>query len=256
MATRQTTRQAIKKATSDLPDRFKLAESGFLGLNVFSGVTNDELKRELNFPNNIRIYKEMSYHSAVNASLTLFDSIINKATWSFKEPLNATPEEKKQCEVVQSMMQDVAHTWPEFIRDTLSMNIFGFSVHEKVYRKRFKSNGSMYDDGYIGWRKLPIRAQETIQKFLFSGDGNDVIGVKQSIAGVTDSYNRYSSRSTNEVNIPRHKFMLFRAGKHRGDPFGKSPLRDAYLAWRFLTALEDLEAVGVSKDLNGMPVNY
>jgi hypothetical protein len=49
---------------------------------------------------------------------------------------------------------------------------------------------------------------------------------------------------------------LFRTGKHRGDPFGKSPLRDAYLAWRFLSALEELEATGVAKDLNGLPVLY
>ena len=59
----------------------------------------------------------------------------------------------------------------------------------------------------------------------------------------------------NEIVMTRAKFMLFRAGRHRGDPYGKSPLRDAYLAWRFLTALEDLEAVGVAKDLNGLPVN-
>jgi len=48
--------------------------------------------------------------------------------------------------------------------------------------------------------------------------------------------------------------MLFRAGKHRGDPFGKSPLREAYLAWRFLTALEDLEATSIAKDVSGLPV--
>ncbi|HRM83934.1 MAG TPA: hypothetical protein PLY99_16465, partial [Acidovorax temperans] len=69
-----------------------------------------------------------------------------------------------------------------------------------------------------------------------------------------DIYNRFSSRG-NLINIPRSKFLLFRTGKHRGDPFGKSPLRDAYLAWRFLTALEELEATGVAKDLNGLPVN-
>lgn len=248
---------AVTKSTeiaSETPERFKLGESGYLGLQIFSGVSTDELKRELNFPNNIKIYKEMSYHSAVNSSLTLFDSIIAKATWSFNPPADATEEEKKQCEIVQSMLGDMEHSWAEFVRDILSMNVYGFSVHEKVYRRRLKSNGSMFNDGYIGWKKLPIRAQETIQKFVFSNDGNEIIGVKQSLSGVTDNYNRYANRVANEVVMSRPKFLLFRAGRHRGDPFGKSPLRDAYLAWRFLTALEDLEAVGVSKDLNGLPV--
>lgn len=244
--------EVINKATD--MERFKLGESGYIGLNIYSGVSNNELKKELNFPNSIKTFKEMSYHSAVNSSITLFDSIISKATWSFKAPRDASEEEKRQCKLVESMMQDMEHSWAEFIRDVLSMNIYGFSVHEKVYRKRYKANGSMFNDGVIGWKKLPIRSQETIQEFKFSADGNDITGVTQNISGVTDVYNRYSSRVTTEITLPRSKFLLFRAGKHRGDPFGVSPLRDAYLAWRFLTALEDLEAVGVSKDLNGLPV--
>jgi hypothetical protein len=111
----------------------------------------------------------------------------------------------------------------------------------------------MYDDGIIGWKKLPIRVQESISKFIFSEDGNDVIGVQQNLSAINDIYNRFS-RKSNLINIPRSKFLLFRTGKHRGDPFGKSPLRDAYLAWRFLTQLEELEALGVAKDLNGIPV--
>lgn len=52
------------------------------------------------------------------------------------------------------MMKDMEQLWSEFIRDVLSSNIFGFSVHEKVYRKRYKSNGSLYDDGLVGWKNF------------------------------------------------------------------------------------------------------
>jgi hypothetical protein len=198
----------------------------------------------------------MSYHSSINSALTLFDTIIGKATWSMIPPKDATEEEKLQCKQVEQMMHDMDDTWSEFIKDILSMNVYGFSVHEKVYRKRLTSNGSKYNDGITGWKKLPIRAQETIEKFLFSDNGNEIKGVKQNLSAVHDNYNRFSGRKSNEVILGRNKFMLFRAGRHRGDPFGKSPLRDAYLAWRFLTALEDLEATGVSKDLNGLPILY
>lgn len=248
-------KKTVTKAVSplDQPERFRLGELGSLGLRVYSGVTQDELKRELNWPNSINTFREMSYHSAVNAPLTLFENIISKATWVYKPPENPTEEEKNQAKIINQMMTDMEQPWSEFIRDVLSSNVFGFSVHEKVYRKRFKSNGSLYDDGIIGWKKLPIRVQESISKFIFSDDGNDVIGVQQNISAINDTYNRFSKRA-NLINIPRSKFLLFRTGKHRGDPFGKSPLRDAYLAWRFLTQLEELEALGVAKDLNGIPV--
>lgn len=250
-------KQKISKAVSPLyqPDRFRLGEMASLGIRHFNGVTQDELKRELNWPASITTYKDMSQHSAVNAPLTLFENIISKATWTYKPPEEPTEEEKNQAKIINQMMQDMEQPWSEFIRDTLSANIFGFSVHEKVFRKRLKANGSLYDDGIIGWKKLPIRVQESISRFLFSEDGNEIIGVQQNLSAINDIYNRFSARS-NLVNLPRSKFMLFRTGKHRGDPFGKSPLRDAYLAWRFLTALEELEATGVAKDLNGLPVLY
>lgn len=248
-------KKAIEKAVSplDQPERFRLGEMGSLGLRTFSGVTQDELKAELNWPRSINTFRDMSYHSAVNAPLTLFENIISKATWTYKPPADATEEEKEQAKIINQMMQDMEQPWSEFIRDVLSSNIFGFSVHEKVFRKRLKVNGSLYDDGIIGWKKLPIRVQESISKFIFSEDGNEIIGVQQNLSAINDIYNRFSKRS-NLINIPRSKFLLFRTGKHRGDPFGKSPLRDAYLAWRFLTALEELEATGVAKDLNGLPV--
>ena len=248
-------KKAIEKAVSplDQPERFRLCEMGSLGLRTFSGVTQDELKAELNWPRSINTFRDMSYHSAVNAPLTLFENIISKATWTYKPPADATEEEKEQAKIINQMMQDMEQPWSEFIRDVLSSNVFGFSVHEKVFRKRYKANGSLYDDGVIGWKKLPIRVQESISKFIFSEDGNEIIGVQQNLSAINDIYNRFSKRSK-LINIPRSKFLLFRTGKHRGDPFGKSPLRDAYLAWRFLGALEELEATGVAKDLNGLPV--
>jgi hypothetical protein len=50
--------------------------------------------------------------------------------------------------------------------------------------------------------------------------------------------------------------LHFKFGKHRGDPFGKSPLRDAYTAWRYLSVIEEIEANGVAKDLTGLPILY
>ena len=256
MATRKT-KETVNKAsiqTMDTPERFRLGELGRLGLSTIGGITNEELKRELNWPTSIKTFKTMHYHGTINSAITLFDNIIGKATWSVVPPKDATEEEKKQCKAVETMMHDMEGTWSEFIRDVLSMNIYGFSVHEKVYRRRLTTNGSKYNDGIIGWKKLPIRSQETVEKFIFSPDGNEILGVKQNLSAVNDNYNRFSNRIANEVVLPISKILLFRAGKHRGDPFGKSPLREAYLAWRFLTALEDLEATSIAKDVSGLPV--
>ncbi len=239
---------------ADSPERFKLAESGYLGLNIFEGVTREELKNELNFPRSVKTFKEMSYHSTINAAITLYHNLISKVDWKFNPPVSATEEEKRQCKIISEMMEDMDQPWVEFISDVMSAQVYGFSIHEKVYRRRLKTSGSKYNDGLIGWKKLPIRNQETIEKFIFTPDGNEIKGVKQNANLAADVYNRYDSRESKEVVLPRSKFLLFRVGKHKGDPFGKSPLRDAYSAWRYLTIIEEIEANGVAKDLVGLPV--
>lgn len=244
----------VSKALDDKPERFRLGELGYSGLNVFDGVSKDELKRELSWPNSIKTFKQMSYHSTITSALTLFENIIGKVDFKILPPPSATEEEKEQCNRITEMMHDMEHSFSDFIRDALSMNVYGFSVHEKVFRKRLSSTGSKFNDGLIGWKKLPIRNQETIEKFIFSDDGNEILGVKQNLTMVNDNYNRYTNRTDKEVILPRSKVLLFKAGRHRGDPFGKSMLRDAYLAWRYLTALEEIEANGVARDLQGMPV--
>jgi hypothetical protein len=256
MATRKIKEPVLKANNLDKPERFRMSEMGHLGLSVFGGVPHEELKRELNWPNNIKVYKQMTYAPSVNSALTLYENIIGKVDWKYIPPVDATEEDKKIAKAINEMMLDLeGQTWREFVNDVLSIMTYGFSVHEKVYRKRTPDSGSRYSDGYIGWKKLAIRNQETIEKFVFSPDGSDIIGVKQNLSMVGTNYNTYNAaRVDNEVVLPRNKFMLFRTGKHKGNPFGVSPLRDAYSSWKYLTAIEELEIIGFSKDLAGIPV--
>lgn len=260
---KQVTKAAIPYDDSDLanvgsamdePERFKMGEIGYSGLNVFNGVTKEEIRSELSWPNSIKTYKTMSYHAAIAAPLTLYENIIGKSDFKFIPPEKATQEELDQTRIMQEMIDDLDKPFQEVIREILTMNVYGFSVHEKVFRKRLKSEGSMYDDGLIGLKKIAYRNQESIEKFIFSDDGNEIIGVKQNLTQVYDQYNRYSNRTEKEVILPRSKFMLFVCGRDKGSPFGVSLLRDAYLSWRYLSAVEELESLLISKDLSGVPV--
>lgn len=239
-------------APNDQPDRFRLGELGYLGLQIFDGVTNEELKRELTWPYSALTYKTMSYHTSINACLTLYDNLISKVDWRVNPPENATEEEKNQAKFINECLEDMDMPFRQFIKDALSSNIYGFAIIEKVYRKRYKSNGSMFNDGKIGLKKLGLRNQETIEKFIFDSAGNEIIGVKQNLNNVAS--NRYSNRKELQVVLPRNKFIHVTTGRNRSDPFGKSPLRDVYLAWRYLEVIQEIEASGVARDLQGLPI--
>jgi hypothetical protein len=247
--------EAIEKASSlDTPDRFRLGEIGYNAVRLFNGVSNEELKKELNHPNAIKTYRQMSLHPSINSALNLYNCMISKAKFRVMPPKDYTEDEKKKAEIVTQMLDDMEHSMDDFISEVMTMSVHGFSVIEKVYRRRTKAAGSMYDDGLIAPRKLKLRSQESIEKFIMSDDGNDVLGVKQNISWLHDPYGFHAKRLENEVILPRSKFMLFNIGRNRSNPYGTSPLRDVYLPWKYLQAIEELEATGVSKDLQGIPL--
>jgi len=244
----------IQKALSplDTPDKFKLGSMGSSGVNIFNGVSVEETSRDLNWPTSARTFKEMSMHTSVNACLTLYDNLISKVVWRVVAPERATEEEQKQAEFISQCLHDMDTSFRQVIRDSLTSNVYGFAVQEKVYRRRYKSNGSMYDDGKIALKKIALRNQETIEKFVMDDSNSEVLGVKQNLNLVNGS--NYISNKAGTVVIPRSKFMHVTTGRNRGNPFGISPLRDAYLAWRYLTVIQEIEAAGISKDLTGIPL--
>ena len=56
------------------------------------------------------------------------------------------------------------------------------------------------------------------------------------------------------VTIPMSKGLLFRTRVSRDNPEGKSLLRNAYRPWFFKKHFEEIEGIGIERDLAGFPV--
>ena len=57
----------------------------------------------------------------------------------------------------------------------------------------------------------------------------------------------------NVVEIPLSKGLLFRTQINKDNPEGKSLLRNAYRAWYFKKHIEEIEGIGIERDLAGFP---
>jgi len=221
---------------------------GLTGLNFTTGLVSEDILHEMQFPNAARIYQEMSSNDPVIASiLYLCETKMREATWSVAAA-GTTDEDKKAAEFLQQCMDDMENTWEDFIAEALSVLVYGFSFHETIYKVRggFKTKSkkyhSKYDDYKIGWRSLAPRAQSTLARWDFDDEGN-------AIAFVQSAAPDYTYRT-----IPLKKGLLFRTQVHKNNPEGKSPLRGAYTAWYTKKNLEIIEAIGIERDLNGLPV--
>jgi hypothetical protein len=254
MATRKNTKETIEKASgTDTPDRFKLSSIGYSGLKIFDGVVETEMVDDLKYPKSNDTFEKMMLHPSINASVALHKSMVGKTTFRFLPPKDATEEQKSQTRIIEEMFGDMETTLPDVVAEAMTMIDYGFAPLEKIFRRRTKDAGSLYDDGLIGIRKLSLRHQRSISKFVFDDTGEQILGIKQEIDLISDPYNRYVKLSVKSPVIPRNKIMLFAAGDKKTNPFGTSPLRNVYLPWKYLQAIEELEASGVAKDLQGLP---
>ena len=145
-------------------------------------------------------------------------------------------------------MEDMEHTWDDFISEALSCLVYGWSWHEVVYKRRQgiwarnPQQQSKHSDGLVGWRKMPIRAQETLLRWVFDDSG-------ETLAMIQLAPPKYQT-----TTLPRSRSLLFRYRHHKGNPEGISMLRTMYRPWYMKKRMEEFEAVGVERDLAGMPV--
>lgn len=233
--------------------RMRMSEMGYTGLKQVDGHVYEEIRQELRFPQSVRTFKKMSQDATVSSAIKLIEMMISRVKWKVKAPEDATETEKQRANFVTECQHDMEHSWYSFIREVSSVYTYGFSVHEKVYRRRLQSKGSKYNDGLWGIKKLPIRSQDTIREWEFSDDGRELKGVVQDLSYL-DYSSRYKHFDNTEVVIPRNKFLLFRTDVKRDNPEGCSPLVGAYVAYKHRLLLEEQESVGVCRDLGGLPV--
>jgi hypothetical protein len=222
---------------------------GASGLRRFSGFIYEEFLQELTGWKGAQVYKEMSTNDAtVKGILYAIDKIIRKVPWN-AHPASSHPADKEAAEFLESCMNDMDVPWIETIAEILSMLTYGYSVHEIVYKRRCGDGfdptmRSKYSDGRIGWRGIPIRSQDTIYRWQFDDHGG-IQGVEQ-----------LAPPHYYHVTIPTEKMLLFRTTVHKNNPEGESILRGAYRAWYMKKNIENIEAIGIERDLAGLPCAY
>lgn len=228
----------------------RFSEMGVTGLRQYAGHIDEERLRALSGDKGRRVFREMSENDAVvGAILFAVEMLLRNVDWRV-EPWDDSPDRKDDAEFVESLMEDMSHTWEDFISEALSMLAFGWSAHEIVYKRRDgpdqrdPSRRSQFSDGRIGWRKLPIRAQETLDHWKFDDDGG-IQGFWQS-----------PPEGGAPIFLPIDKLVLFRTTSRKSNPEGRSVLRTAYVSWYHKTRIESVESIGVERDLAGMPLIY
>ena len=224
-----------------------MKEYGRIGQQRWDGVFSEEFLPELRGLRGVKVYKEMANNDdTVGALLFAIRMLIRQGIWSV-EPGGSEKKDEEAAEFVESCMNDMQSTWTDTVSEILSFLTYGWSFHEIVYKRRLgprrdRTLSSKFSDGLIGWQKLPVRAQDTLYRWEYD-ESDNLIGMTQQ-----------PPPDYSLLTIPMRKALLFRTESAKDNPEGRSILRNAYRSWYFKRRMQEIEAIGIERDLAGLPV--
>lgn len=215
--------------------RFDPAAVGNTGLRQYGGLVSEEFLKELQGPKGAAVFREMSDNDPiVGAVVFAVSMLLRQADWDVQAVDESEEAEDAKAFVEEVLFDDMVSTWADVIDEVCSMFVYGYAPLEIIWKRR--------DDGKIGLRSLSLRAQPTVARWeIDPGDGT-IDGLwQQPLSGP-------------QVFIPIEKLLLFRTTVVRNNPEGRSLLRTAFRAWRNKKRIEEIEGVGVERDLAGLPI--
>lgn len=211
-------------------DRRK-GEIGYTGLVEYNGQVKEDFLKEFHGKEAYKRYNEMRLNNVtIGSGLLAIEYIIRGMSWYFHSDIDDDPLVEELDKAVSKM----SHSMNDFISEVISFIWAGFSLFEIIYKRG--------EDGRYTWRKFSPRGQDTVYQWLFDEEGG-LNGVRQLAAPKFQA-----------VDIPMEKLLLFRTRNEKNNPEGRSLLRIAWVSYYYLKNLQQIEAIGFERDVNGLPV--
>ncbi|RZL29652.1 MAG: hypothetical protein EOP64_00170 [Sphingomonas sp.] len=219
---------------------------GATGLKRNGGYIREEYLPQLTGTRAADLYQEMGDTDPVCGGILYAIDILARGVGWRVEPASGRAEDREAADFLETCMYDMQTSWIDTISEVLGFIRFGHSVHEIVYKRRGGPSEarwlrSKYADGRIGWRDLPIRSANTIVRWVFDPAGNLEAVVQQAPPTYA------------ETIIPMDRCILFRKSVQKGSPEGQSIFRPAYRSYWLKKNIENIESIGVERDLAGLP---
>lgn len=230
-----------------IPQSAHFREFGVPGLRIYSGFLEEEFLLELRGHLAARVYQEMRDNDpTVGAMMYVMEQLIQNASLTVLTD-DTSPQGLKAQSLIETALSDMADPWTHVLSEILTLLPFGYSFMEVTLKHRRGDNRdpqkeSKHSDGLVGWGKIALRGQDTTYRWHMS-EQMEVLALEQL-------------PPPHFINtlIPAEKALHFRLRPYKSNPEGRSLLRNAYRPWFFMKRIEEIEAIGVERELNGLPV--
>lgn len=219
-------RRRSVRPTSNIGTNGAVVFNGFLQTNEKDGRLRDRQKF-------VTFSQMLENCLIIGASVRYVLNLVEKPEWAVK-PADDSDQAKVFAERVEVIMNSMDTPFPELIRKSTMFKYYGFDAQEWVAKQ--------LDEGYIGFRDIEARPQETIRRWDIDDKGR--------LKGVIQR----NPKTLQEVYIPRTKLIYSVDHSLTSSPEGLGLLRHCVAGWNRLKQYELLEGVGYETDLRGIPI--
>lgn len=209
------------------------SDIGDTGLERYGGRPRGDFLADWQFTEKkVKRVQEMLYNSPVVAGLRMsLEMPIRDIEWQFTGPEGVDEDNDRGLGILNDSLEAMTHSWNDHIIDALLFPFYGWSMFTVTYQR---------DGGRWLWRKFKELGQDTVYQWLFEDDGG-LLGLRQYPHIWPDP-------------IPIERMLLYRFRKSRNNPEGESVLRPAWIPYFYTKGIQEIEAIGIERNLAGLPM--
>lgn len=181
----------------------------------------------------------------VGSMLWCIGSTIAQVEWKHFPQVDGRDNDKDAqavtaAEFADTLLIDMGRSFADHVDDAMAMIWAGFAPCEIVLKQRMGDN-SRYNDKLWGIGDLALRDPLSIYWWQYDPTRRTVIGARQQT-------------TQGAATIPMWKLCNYRTSTAADRPSGRSLLLNAHRAWRLKVRIQDSEAIGIERELCGLPI--
>ena len=210
---------------------------GVTGLKHIGGRIREEYLNAIKtWSSEVKLLLEMRDDPLIGAMTDAIKLPLQAASFDVEPAPGGSPNDEDAAEWLWEIMNNMEdQTWISHAEDALECLDFGFALGEIVLDKRA--------DGRLWLKNIDPRGQESLDLWEYDPTERDKLV----------AFKQIDPNSGERYTIPVTKCVHFKYRGRKGNPQGHSILRALYRPYKFARNLEDLEGIGIERDVGGMP---
>ncbi len=207
---------------------------GITALNRSGNFVMEDFLTRLQGRRGMQTYREMSMNDGViGGVLNQINLRLRTAKWHVRA-MDDSAQSQRLKRIVEKSLSGGSLPWNYTVSDMTSMLTFGWALFEQQYTSD--------EEGDIILGGLPFRGQTSLDSWNFN-DKNEVLAFVQR-----------PPNSSKSFTIPLKNCLHLTTTPSINNPEGTSILRTCYRSWVYKKTLEDIEGIGMERDMAGVPM--